>query len=452
MARAFSEERSEATRSLRDSTPAARIAALVDAGSVEPLPPAGASPHLARFAIDAHEDDGIVTARARMAGLRLLVAAQDERYLAGSVGERHGNALRALFEATRREHADAVVLLLASGGVRLHEANAAELALARALMALGDARARGVAVVAIGIGNVFGGTSVLGCATDRFALLPDTRLGLSGPRVLESVHGKWQLDADDPRDVDAVFGARARNDAGFVDLVVDDSDAIRAWIASAVRDRERHLESAVIAVHRRLARRIEGDVAHAPPFAPLPCFAGAVPVDGAGRVFRGPSCWLMRPSSGAAIGPADAHAQDDALLANVVPIADKRTTLVLVEDSAGHAISRAAEMKLVSQFLAHHACVLGLLRARGARLVGLLAGVGHSAAFFANALQAPTVYALPDARVVAMDPSAVSRVTGIASDALVDDDPLLGQPVRHFAAQGGVKIVGEATLEALGLA
>jgi hypothetical protein len=204
-------------------------------------------------------------------------------------------------------------------------------------------------------------------------------------------------------------------------------------------------------VHRRLGQRIENDDPHAPPFVPLPCFAGALPIDPGGRVFRGPSCWLTRPSSGAAIGPADAHAQDEALLANLVPIADERTTLLLVEDSSGHAISRAAEMKLVSQFLAHHACVLGLLRARGARLVGLLAGVGHSAAFFANALQAPTVFALPDARVVAMGPSAVSRVTGIAADALVDDDPLLGQPVRHFAARGGATIVGEATLEALGI-
>ncbi|HJU24694.1 MAG TPA: biotin-independent malonate decarboxylase subunit gamma, partial [Casimicrobiaceae bacterium] len=322
-------------------------------------------------------------------------------------------------------------------------------ALARALAALVDARARAVAVVAIGIGNVFGGTSVLGCATDRFALLPGTRLGLSGPKVLESIHGKWQLDADDPRDVDAVFGAKARSDAGFVDLVVDDPDAIRAWIASAVRDRERHLESAVTAVHRRLAKRIEGDVVHAPPFASLPCFAGAVPVDRRERLFRSAHCWLTRPSRGAAIGPADAHAVDEALLAYVVPLADKRTTLVLVEDSAGHAITRAAEMKLISQFLAHHACVLGLLRSRGARLVGLLAGIGHSAAFFVNALQAPNVYALPDTRVIAMDPSAVSRVTGIASDALGDDDPLLGQPVRHFAAQGGAAIVGEATFDAL---
>jgi hypothetical protein len=126
--------------------------------------------------------------------------------------------------------------------------------------------------------------------------------------------------------------------------------------------------------------------------------------------------------------------------------------VVLLEDSAGHAVSRAAEMKLVSQFLAHHASVLALLRARGARLMGLLVGTGHSAAFFSNALQAPECYALPDSRVVAMEPSAVTRVTGIAAADLIENDVLLGQPVRHLVAQGGAVLVPEASLRALRLA
>ena len=125
---------------------------------------------------------------------------------------------------------------------------------------------------------------------------------------------------------------------------------------------------------------------------------------------------------------------------------------MLVEDSAGHAVSRAAEMRFMSQFLAHHAAVLALLRARGTRLVGLLAGVGHSAAFFANALQAPRLYALRGARVVAMEPSAVARVTGLPAGDLIENDPLLGQPVRHLAAQGGVAaIIDDASLTALGI-
>lgn len=439
--------------SLRTGTPVARIDALVDRGSAHYFPPAGASPHLARFGIVAREDDGIMIARARVHGAPVLVAAQDERYLAGSVGERHGMALQAMVATARRERASAIVLLLASGGVRLHEANVAELVLARVLSALLDARADAITVVAIGVASVFGGTSVLACAADRLALLPGTRFGLSGPKVLESVHGKWQLDADDALDIDAVFGAGARNARGLVELVADDADAVRAWIACATRERE-DFASSVVAMHARLGARIAGEAVGPVAFEALPCFDTAVPVDDAGCLWRRRECWLTRPYSGATLGPADVHALDAALLAQVAAAGpNERQPVVLVEDSAGHVVSRAAEMNLISQFLAHHAAVLALLRAQRTRLVGLLAGVGHSAAFFSNALQAPVLYALTSSRVVAMEPSAVTRVTGLAVETLIENDPLLGQPVRHFATQGGVSaIISEASLSALDIA
>jgi malonate decarboxylase beta subunit len=439
-------------RSLERTTAIERVAALADPGTVEPFPSPGASPHLARFGIAAHEDDGIVIARTRVHGAHMFVAAQDERYLAGSVGEQHGKALHAMLVAARNERPAAVVLLLASGGVRLHEANAAELVLARALAALLDARADGIPVVAVTVGSVFGGASVLACAADRLAMLPGTRLGLSGPKVLESVHGKWELDADDRRDVDAVFGARARTAAGLVELLADDADAVRAWIVRATRERQ-DFESSVLATHTRLRARIARADVHPPPFDALDCFDGAAPVDDAGRLWRGRACWLTRPNSGAMLGPADVHALDDALLSHVASADLDQAPVVLVEDSAGHVVSRAAEMNLISQFLAHHAAVLALLRAQGRSLIGLLAGVGHSAAFFTNALQAPVLYALATSRVIAMEPAAVTRVTGIAAGSLIEDDPLLGQPIRHLAAQGGVTaIVTQATLPALGIA
>ncbi|HET9668631.1 MAG TPA: biotin-independent malonate decarboxylase subunit gamma [Casimicrobiaceae bacterium] len=443
---------SPAPNSLRDAAPLARIGAIADVGSVVARPALGPSPHVARFGLALRDDDGVAIASAKLGGAPVMIGAQDARYLAGSVGERHGHALAAMFDAARNDKVSAIVLLLASGGVRLHEANAAELALARALRALLDARIAGIAVVALAVGNVFGGTSVLACAADRFAMLPSSRLGLSGPKVLESVHGAWELDATDARDVDAVYGAQARQRAGLVELVADDADAIRAWIVRAVRERD-DFEAAVLATHARLARRVEGDAVQSPAFAALPCFADAAPVDAARLLWRAPRCWLTRPHTATTVGPADAHALDAALLANVAVRRATRPPLAIVEDSAGHTVSRAAEMKMVSHYLAHHASVLALLRAKGTPLVGLLAGIGHSAAFFSNALQADRLYALSAARVVAMEPAAVARVTGIAAASLVEDDPLLGQPVRHFAAQGGVTaILEEATLDAMGIA
>ena len=73
------------------------------------------------------------------------------------------------------------------------------------------------------------------------------------------------------------------------------------------------------------------------------------------------------------------------------------------------------------------------------RLVGALIGTGHSAAFFTNALQADVLCAVPAARVVAMEPAAIARVTGVDAQRLIAHDRLLGQSVRHFAALGGVE-------------
>jgi hypothetical protein len=195
---------------------------------------------------------------------------------------------------------------------------------------------------------------------------------------------------------------------GFVDLLADDADALRGWVYRAARDRI-DFATSIGLVHALLRTRIAGDPTHSAPFESLACFSGAAPVDNGGRLWLRAECWLTRPNPGATLGPADLHALDDALLEHVVPARPATPdTVLLVEDSAGHVVSRAAEMRFESQFLAHHAAVLALLRARGRRLIGLLAGVGHSAVFFSNALQSGTLYALAGARVVAMEASSTT--------------------------------------------
>jgi malonate decarboxylase beta subunit len=403
--------------------PEARLAALADPGSLAVDPPAGASPDLARFGIVAHADDGIVSGRATIDGRAVLAAAQDERFLRGAVGAIHGRALSALAAHARAERPAAVILVLASGGVRLHVANAAELALARALRAIVDLRASGVPVVAIAAGDVFGGASVLACACDRLALLPHVRFGVSGPAVIETARGRGEIAADDANAVARVFGARARAMSGMADLVDDDAATLRAWIALAVRDAA-PFERRVREMQDRLAAHVTRPRAQ-PPW---------VERDGANATVR-----AVR----GAFGVAEAVGIDAALLDALD--AGGVATVRLVEDSSGHEPTRDAEVAGLAQALAHHACVIGLLRARGVRVEALLAGTGHSAAFFANGLQADRVEALPNARVVAMEPQAMARVLRLDPSrlaALVEDDPLLGHPVRHFAALGGAVIVG----------
>jgi len=455
-----------------------RIEAVADPGSVQAagysLEAPRRSPHLARWGVDAHDDDGIVVSRATIGGMSVLIAAQDERFLGGSAGANHSEALRRAFEAAAATRPAAVVILAGSGGVRLHEANAAEWHLARALAALLDLRAAGIPVLVVGVADVFGGMSVLACAAERTALLSGVRFGLSGPAVIETTRGAGELDARDATAVAAVFGAEARAAAGHVELLGDDAGEVRQWIV------QRAMESVPFATwvrdgHETLGRRLAaekeaidaGESARSagpsgPQRAPVPAnvallFANVELVDSGGllgRVHNEPM-WISRPVGAATLSPRDAHGLDAALMAYVLPAAASGTqTVVLVGDSRGHEVSRHAEALCISQYLAHHAAVLALLRSQGVRLVGLLAGVGHSAEFFANVLQATKLYALADARVVAMEPAAVAKVTRLPQAdllALIEDDPLLGQPVRHFARFAGMDIVPEADPRRLGL-
>ena len=409
---------------VRALAPRARIAALDDAHAPQWLDEWRPSPHLADRGMEAQDDDGVVTARIRIEGEPWLVAAQDERFLGGSVGAEHAKALRALCTRACAERPAGLALLAASGGVRLHEANAAELELARALRAMFAVRQAGIRTAAVAVGHLFGGACVLACATDRLGTLPGVRVGLSGPKVVETACGRGELDAADPAAVDALYGAAVRVRDGHAYAVDDDPAAIRQ------------------SLHRTTASALTDAIASSPgapnpvDLAPLDAAWNARPV-GAG-LWRSPQAWIVAPFGAHHVDAASVRALDRALLAHLAPGGASPGCAIVLEDSPGHAVSRAAEQGFLSRDLARHAGVLDVLRARGVRLVGALIGTGHSAAFFTNALQADVLCAVPAARVVAMDPAAIARVTGVDALRLIAHDRLLGQPVRHFAALGGV--------------
>jgi malonate decarboxylase beta subunit len=447
-------------RRLRSLPPRERIAAIADPHSQTPVDASLAaprpSPHLARWGIAAQDDDGVVVGRATIRGAPVLIAAQDERFLRGSAGANHGDALRSLFALARAERPAAVVVLAASAGVRLHEANPAEGSLARALAALLDLRAAGVPVLSLCVADTFGGASVLACAAERIAMMPGARLGLSGPAVIETAHGRGEVDASDKSAVAALFGAEARSAAGYVDLVDDDAEEIRAWIDAAARASV-PFASSVHAMQQRLSARLAAAEtgSHAAgthaaiaaadlPRTAAPLYAGASPVDDAGWLWRvrDRPVWLTRALGVGTLGPHEALELSRAIIGHVAgSTATGPRTLWIVGDSHGHEASRRAELLCLSQYLAQLAAVVALLRSQGVRVRGALTDVGHSAAFFASALQADEIYAIEHARVVAMEPAAIARVLALPAAqiaALVENDPLIGQPVRHFAHWGAI--------------
>ena len=88
--------------------------------------------------------------------------------MGGAVGEVHGAKLTGLFERAIDQRPAAVLLLLESGGVRLHEANAGLIAVSETMRALLDARAAGIPVVGL-IGSsvgCFGGMGLIAACCD----------------------------------------------------------------------------------------------------------------------------------------------------------------------------------------------------------------------------------------------------------------------------------------------
>lgn len=138
--------------SFYESTALARVAKLVDTGTFREFCPPWlrrTSPHLARPTAPVAFDDGVVVGSATLADHKILLAAQAGKFNGGAVGEVHGAKLVGLLDRGIRERPAAVLLLVDSGGVRLHEANAGLIAISEIMRAVLRSQAAGVPVVAL---------------------------------------------------------------------------------------------------------------------------------------------------------------------------------------------------------------------------------------------------------------------------------------------------------------
>ncbi|WLE58729.1 biotin-independent malonate decarboxylase subunit beta [Burkholderia plantarii] len=204
-----------------------RIDGLVDAGSfAEFIGPAERemSPHLPLFDLPRQFDDGMIVGRAALDGRAVLVAAQEGRFMGGAFGEVHGAKLTGLLRAAR-ELGTPVLILFDTGGVRLQEANAGELAIAEIMRALIDARAAGVPVIGLvgGRAGCYGGGGLLAACCSALAVSEPGRISVSGPEVIETNRGVEEFDSKDRALVWRTMGGKHRRLIGGVERFVDDT-------------------------------------------------------------------------------------------------------------------------------------------------------------------------------------------------------------------------------------
>jgi malonate decarboxylase beta subunit len=172
-------------------------------------------------------DDGVVIGCGKLDGKDVLVAAQEGQFMGGTFAEVSGAKLVGLVRAARdhKNLPQTVLLLMDSGGVRLQEANAGELAVAELMRAIAEARSTGVAVIALvgGKAGAFGGAGLTTATCSRIIISGQGRTGVSGPEVIETNKGVEEFDSEDKALVWSTDGGKNRRLLGGADAFTEDS-------------------------------------------------------------------------------------------------------------------------------------------------------------------------------------------------------------------------------------
>jgi len=240
-----------------------RMAAFLDPGSFQEfLPPTDrvSSPHLRQLDQPGAFDDGILVGSGRLSGHPVLAAAQEGVFMGGAVGEVHGAKLVGLLERALVTRPEAVILLLETGGVRLHEANAGLVAVSEIMHAVLAVRTAGIPVIVLDGGQFgcFGGMGIVAALCDAVVMSEEGRLGLSGPEVIEASRGVEEFDSRDRALVWRTVGGKHRYMLGEATRLVEDSiPAFREAAIALLGTRPVFGLEDLEAEHARLRERLE---------------------------------------------------------------------------------------------------------------------------------------------------------------------------------------------------
>ena len=240
-----------------------RVDGLLDVGSFDEfIGPAAreTSPHLSLFDLPQQFDDGMIVGRGHLEGRTVFVAAQEGRFMGGSFGEVHGAKLTGLLRAARDLGSVPVLVLFDTGGVRLQEANAGELAIAEIMRAVIEARLAGVPVIGLigGRAGCYGGGGLIAGCCSALAVSEQGRISVSGPEVIETNRGVEAFDSKDRALVWRTMGGKHRRLIGGADRFADDSIASFRAAASALLAHVPPMQlETLVAEQRRLEHRLQ---------------------------------------------------------------------------------------------------------------------------------------------------------------------------------------------------
>jgi malonate decarboxylase beta subunit len=219
------------------------------------------SPWLPLQGIVPQSDDGVIVARGQLAGKPAVIMAIEGAFQGGGMAEVSASKIAGALALARGDCESGKpilpVILLETGGVRLQEANLGEAGVAEIHAEIIALRRLVPVIGAItGMVGCFGGMSITAGLCSYLVVLPQARLELNGPEVIEQEAGIDELDAGDKRLIWSLMGGEQRYETGFADaLIEDDAGLLRQAILDlAARGvPARHRSERVEEYRRRLA-------------------------------------------------------------------------------------------------------------------------------------------------------------------------------------------------------
>ena len=134
--------------------------------------------------------EAVVTARGRIDGVPVFIGVMDGRFLIGSMGAAVGEKITRLIEQAQKNH-QALILICASGGARMHEGMISLMQMAKTSAALGRFhRAGGLYISVLTHPTTGGVTASFASLADITLAEPGALIGFAGPRVIEQTIGQ----------------------------------------------------------------------------------------------------------------------------------------------------------------------------------------------------------------------------------------------------------------------
>lgn len=220
-------DNSNIQQSFYEKTARNRITSIVDKNSFQEVLKPGSipvSPNLASLDIVGSFDDGVIIGQAKIQDEPVYMIAQEGKFMGGAVGEIHGAKIVGMLLKAIEEKPKAIIFLVDSGGVRLHEANAGLITISEIMRAMLKVRNAGIPIITVigGTNGAFGGMGICACLSTHVIMTEEGRLALSGPEVIETIKGVEEFDSKDRALVWRVTGGKTRYLLNQVEFLVED--------------------------------------------------------------------------------------------------------------------------------------------------------------------------------------------------------------------------------------